>query len=770
MPFGTPWQPLNGLIAEATTLTDSSVVNATVDHSGHHVNYALLTFGAALILGVFFIILAKRLGVSAIVVLLLGGILVGPSALQIINPEYIGEAGMQTIIALAVGIILFEGGLSLEPEGYRQASRAIKGILTIGVVVTWLGTAGLIKLFLPGFEWSFVLLAASLVIVTGPTVIGPLLKRIHVTTRIHHILHWEGVLIDPIGVLIALLCFNFYKVSHLTLVDVLVELGQRVGYGFLIGILGGFILTEVIKRKWIPSESLNIFVLASAVGLFTLSEYFSPESGLLSVTLAGFAVGYRNLPEMKKLREYKAELTELLIGLLFVLLASTLKLESFLKLGWQGLCVVLAVMFVIRPLNIFLSTMGSGLPTKDKLFLSWIAPRGIVAASLASLCGLTLMEKGYPSESNFLVSFTYSVIAGTVLFQGFTAGFVGKFLGVLEPKSTGWLIVGAHKIARTIGKFIQSHGEHVVHVDTNPRHVALAKQEGLKAICDDVLTVDLEWEPELYGVGNILAITRFGGLNNLACVRFRDETGNYNLYKWREDMTTEARGDQEMIAGDRIWPVIQQTHMQAMDDEEHSNIDNVRLGVDEVQHPERVLFSYVGGELLPSLPMGEEDDVKRECHALVYLPFAVTLNLNIKPEWALYSKASTFEELLDEFLSKLTSSFKSLDTENIKKTLMDKENEYSSLVGYDVALPHCYIDDIDTSVVMIAKLHLPLKDQHSGDDVRYVFLVLSPADQPKDHLSALSEISKFIMEEQNRNRLKNVDDEFELLNVFFTER
>ena len=310
-----------------------------------------------------FVLLAHAMRVSAIVVLLLGGVLVGPYGLNLIAPDVLGE-GLKTIIGLSVGLILFEGGLTLDPKGYRQASREIVGMLTVGVLITWAGSALTVH-YVFGHSWPLSFLSGSLIIVTGPTVIAPLLKRIRVKKRLHHILHWEGVLIDPIGVFAALLCFEWIIGSGEKALN---ELILRIVIGVGIGLIAGLALAGVIRKRWVPADHLNIFAIASAIGIFALSDLVAHESGLLSVTIAGFVVGSLAGEQVKQLKRYKAELIELLIGLLFVLLAAKLDISKFQQTGWQGILAVALVMFVARPANIFASTLGSSLSCERSFF------------------------------------------------------------------------------------------------------------------------------------------------------------------------------------------------------------------------------------------------------------------------------------------------------------------------------------------------------------------------------------------------------------------
>lgn len=742
-------------------------IAASTEHGAEHAHMdVMLTFAGAVVLGVFFTVLAHKMRISSIIVLLLGGIVVGPQGFGLIDPGKLQMEGLTAIISLTVGIILFEGGLSLNISGYRQASKEIRGIVTIGVVTAWLGSMAAIKVFYPQFSWKLCMLFSSVILITGPSVAGPMLKRIRVKHKIHDILHWEGVLVDPIGVFIALLCYKIVQVSgDGEFGTAFLEFGQRIVTGAVVGIVGGFLLATAIRRKWIPEELMNVFVLASALAIFGIADMSLPETGLLSVTIAGFFVGYQDIPAVRKLRTYKAELIEMLMGLLFVLLAARLEFAKFAALGRQGFVVVVMVILVVRPAAIFLSTIGSSLKLKEKFFLCWIGPKGMIAASMASLFALNLVDSNRQA-AEFMEAFTYSIIMVTVLFQGFTARNVGAALDVLEPQPTGWLIIGAHALARRAGDFIRNAGFHVVLLDQNPRLVTLAKRQGLSAVCTNPLSVDLEDHPELYNIGTVFAITEYADLNNRVLVRFRNEPGDHELYKWSPSEEEEKIKDADIIAGKQVWDVLQYNNLRALElDSGARFLETVSGPVAAIRHPERALLCLHQGRPSPLVPK----DATGDCTVLMYQPFGVRLDLNIRPEWISYSTAESMPSLLGELLTCLNSAYPDLDVANVREHLMKQELEYSSLVGYDVSLPHFHLEELSESVVLIAKMQTPLKDLHSGDPIRYIFLVLSPSSQPKTHLNALSEISRFIMEEQNRERLDEVESLQDLRHLFFPE-
>lgn len=319
--------------------------------------------------------------------------------------------------------------MTLEPRDYLRSPKIIKRLLTVGALTTWIGSTLVVKLCFGG-SWEVSLLAGSLVIVTGPTVIIPMLRRLRLQARIASILHWEGVLIDAIGVFLAVLCFELVVVQHP--VGALLGFGERLVAGAIIGIGGGWLLQKLLRGGWIPDSMVNSFVLASAVGLFALAEAWIHEAGLLAATLAGVLIARRPSADVRQLRTFKAELSDLLIGTLFMLLVSRLDLRIFANEGWRLVAAVVLVMVVVRSLNIWASAVGSGLSIREKLFLSWISPRGIVAASMASLFAIQLGGNARFADEAALLE---AVICSTVVIQGLTAGPPCQPAGTTPPTS-----------------------------------------------------------------------------------------------------------------------------------------------------------------------------------------------------------------------------------------------------------------------------------------------------------------------------------------------
>jgi len=722
----------------------------------------IVQFGGALFLGILLVLIANKIKVSAIVLLLLGGIIAGPWGLGLLKPTLLGD-GLKAIIQLAVALILFEGGLSLDVRGYKELSRDIRNSLTLGVLITWGMCSLIIKLFF-AYSWSISILAGSLIIVTGPTVIVPLLKRVGVNKRIHNFLHWEGVLIDPIGVFIALLCYEWIiGASALSL------FGLRLLIGIGFGLMGGFILSRIIKWRVVPDEMLNVFMLSSALAIFIISDMIVTESGLMSVIIAGLVVGFSDKPQVEEIKIYKAQLIELLIGLLFVLLSANLDLGAFSKyFGWEMILAVLAVMLIVRPVNIILSTLRTGtFNIREKVFLSWIAPRGIVAASMASLFALNLKASGKFDGSTapeFIEAFTYAVICGTVIFQGFTAGWVGRLLKVLQSTPTGWLIVGSHWVGRRLGHFLEKRGAEVILMDTNMREIKAAHREGLKALGQNALTVNSDDFPELYGIGHVMAITSNSNLNILICEKWFKKLHKPQLFRWAREIIGDEI-DAPDSEGKIIWHGIPLSNIISHEITDKSPLIEQRI-TGKVKHPDRVISMFQNNRLsVEYKDINEKDEIE----LLMYHPFDLKIDLNIKPQWILFSESRSLSAVLHEMINCLKEEYPEIEHNTVHGNIMAMEKEYSSVIGHKVALPHSYLEGIDESLVVAARFNKPIYVGDSNDEILLVFLVLSPRDSPDTHISTLAKISKFIINEENRHALMDADNRAEMIHVFFPE-
>ncbi|NEQ77994.1 MAG: sodium:proton antiporter [Okeania sp. SIO2C9] len=466
-------------------------------------------------------VLAAYLKVPAIVFLLLFGILVGKDVLGVVHPNLLGN-GLEVVVSLFVALILFEGGLNLELRELGKVSGSIRNLVTIGTLVTLIG-GGMAAHWLGEFPWPIAFLYASLVVVTGPTVVGPLLKQVSVDRQVATLLEGEGVLIDPVGAILAVLVLNIVINEGADPLGLFRDLVVRLGMGTIIGAAGGWILGFTLKRaKFLSEELANLVVLAALWGMFGLAEEVRSESGLMATVVAGIFVGAAEIPELRLLRRFKGQLTMLAVSVLFILLAADLSLASIVALGWGSVFTVLSLMFLVRPLNVLICTWNSKLNWRQKIFVSWVAPRGIVSASVSSLFAILLTQKGL-NGGDSIKALVFLTIIMTVFSQGLTARFVAQFLGITSSAATGAVIVGSNPLSRLIGRLFKDRGESVVLIDTDEEACQQAEKEGLQVYKSSAFDTNVLEEAGLESVGTFLAMTKNEEVNLVLAQRAAEE-------------------------------------------------------------------------------------------------------------------------------------------------------------------------------------------------------------------------------------------------------
>ncbi len=504
-------------------------------------------------------ILAYKLRLPAIVPLLIVGSVLGQ--LGILKPAQLGE-GLHTIVQIGVAIILFEGGLSLKIKHFKEAPRVIRNLITVGVIITWISGTAAAYYFIPELHnasgFKIAMLFGALITVSGPTVIIPLLKVVKAKRKVATVLKWEAILIDPIGALLAVVVLTFLITSASG--DLLVKnFLSSLSIGLVFGGVGAFLLHQLLKaRDLIPEESRNLVVLSMVLVIFAISNWQQSETGILAVTVAGFLLGILNPRGLKEIEAFKGQLTTLMVSILFILLAARLDLQAIWQLGVPGLMILLIVLFIIRPINIFISAYKSKLMLREKLFLSWVAPRGIVAAAVASLFAETLKNSSaFAQQAEFIESLTFLIIAGTVFFQGATARLVGKLLKVVEPDPNGVIIIGANLAARHLAKALVTVGIDVVLIDSNSHLISLAKKENIAAETANAISPDTIEEFETASYGKLLAFTPNEKVNVLACQLWAHEFGRNNVFRVDVEAGEYAPSKEFRLSGEgrTVFPV-----------------------------------------------------------------------------------------------------------------------------------------------------------------------------------------------------------------------
>ncbi len=506
----------------------------------------MLELAGIIVLGILAQWFAWKFKIPAILPLILIGLLVGPIAAEFlsedgtkwIEPVWNGEKGLFPgeglfyFVSLAISIILFEGGLTLKRNEIRTVGPVITKLITLGAAITFFG-GGLVAHYVFNLSWELAFLFSALIIVTGPTVITPILRNIPLKKDVSAVLKWEGILIDPIGALVAVLVFEFISVgggSGFTK-TALIEFGKILLFGTTFGFTFAHALAFAINKNLIPHYLLNVVSLSTVLLVFVISDIFAHESGLLAVVVMGMVLGNNKLENIKELLYFKESLSVLLISILFILLAANINIEDMLLLyNWKTAILFAIIVFVIRPLAVFLSTMNSNLETNEKIFISWVGPRGIVAAGIASLFGSKLIMSGVEG-AEYITPLVFMVVLGTVLLNATTARIFAKAVGVFLTKSEGILIIGAGKLSLLIASYLKKNNRHVVLVDSNAENVNKAKELELEAIKEDIFAEDLTDNIELNDVGYLLSLTGNSNINKFAINKFKDQFGENGSFR-----------------------------------------------------------------------------------------------------------------------------------------------------------------------------------------------------------------------------------------------
>ena len=506
----------------------------------------MLELAGIIIFGILAQWVAWKFKIPAILPLILIGLLVGPVAATFlsedgtkwIEPIWNGTKGLfpgdglYSFVSLAISIILFEGGLTLKRNEIKNLGPVITKLITLGAAITFFA-AGLAAHFIFGLSWQISLLFSALIIVTGPTVITPILRNIPLKKEVSAVLKWEGILIDPIGALVAVLVFEFISVggdSGFTK-TALIEFGKIILFGTTFGFTFAHALAFAINKKLIPHYLLNVVSLSTVLLVYVESDIFAHESGLLAVVVMGMVLGNSQLKNIKELLYFKESLSVLLISILFILLAANINFKELMLLyTWKTAALFGAVVFLIRPLAVFLSTAKSKLKFNEKLFISWVGPRGIVAAGIASLFGGKLLKMGVPG-SEYITPMVFMIVLGTVLLNATTARLFAKLVGVFLKSSDAIMFVGASNAAQLIASYLRDKGKRVILIDSNQHFIQQALDADLEALRVNVYDDDLADNIELNDVGYLLAISGSDAVNQHALQRFSTDFGEHGAYK-----------------------------------------------------------------------------------------------------------------------------------------------------------------------------------------------------------------------------------------------
>ena len=572
-------------------------------------------------------------------------------------------------------------------------------------------------------------------VAADPTVVSPLLRRLRVNERLHHILYWEGVLIDVVGVFVAVLCYEWLTPDATNQFGLpLARFGLRLMVGIGFGLIAGFSVAVFLSKDWISREYVNIFVLASALLTFGVADTLIHESGILAVVTAGMVIGVRKPPALKRVKRFKLELTEMGIGLLFILLSAKLDLTQFS--GVKLIALLAIVMFVVRPVGIVLSTAGRGFSWREKAFLSWLAPRGIVAAAMASLFSIRLQELGHP-DAAYLETFTYAVIASTVTLQGLSSPLVVRLLDLQRTDHATWVLIGNQPLVETIGRGLRRAGVPVIE---------LAEHEAMVGALD---TDDLRFAD----VGSVLCLFRTPEENAAAASSLGVAFGKADCYTWGSAGVSESANDAADLARS-VWLST------ASADEVYEGLQKQRHSIDVVEvHDEdgegrfsdrfQPLFwvknahaTIVRDPVEPGSPAGDLAVVLRQ--RVAGLSTLVTHIDLITDEDA------TFDDVLERVRRSASRVQPNLPMASMIEGIIERLASMPAAVGSGIAIPHAYCSDIEQSECFLAVAPHGVQGMDAPDDapVRLVFVLISPYGKAKEHLESLAAIASVGQEKE----------------------
>ena len=519
--------------------------------------YFLVGISSVIALGISAQWLAWRTKLPAILLLLVFGIIAGPVTGWINPDELLGDI-LSPFVSISVAIILFEGGLSLRMAEFRKIGGVVIKLMTIGLIITW-SLAAIAAYYLLGLSIEIAVLFGAILIVTGPTVIIPLLRQVRPTENTGSILKWEGIVNDPIGAMMAVLVYEILLTGGFTNMDAssVLVIATTIIDGSFIGALGAGILYIMLKKHWIPEYLQNPITLMIVIASFTISNLLQHESGLLAVTIMGILLANQKSAKVKHIIEFKENLQVLLISALFILLASRLQISDLAYFNFQSGLFILALLIVVRPVSIYAATWGSNLTLQEKTFLAWMAPRGIVAAAISAIFALRLEQEGF-ADAEKLVPYTFVVIIATVTVYGLSANPVARLLKVAKPQPNGVLFLGAHSWSLDLACQLQELGLKVMVADSNWENISKARKRNLETYHGNILSEFAMDEINFDGIGKLFALTQNDEVNALASIRFAEIFGSSNVFQLpqsalsihKESETTEALGGRILFSNE----------------------------------------------------------------------------------------------------------------------------------------------------------------------------------------------------------------------------
>lgn len=493
-----------------------------------------------------------RLKIPALILLIIAGFVMGPITGWINPKEDFGDI-FHPIISLGVAIILFEGGLNLKWHEFKQNSQVINRLITWNVLFTFLFGA-IASYYLVGLSIPVALIFGAIIIVTGPTVIGPLLKQANLNRRPAALLKWEGIINDPIGALLVVLIYSYYMLSQseTLVIDIVMGLGLSLIVSLILGVGIGFIIAEAFKKGKVPEHLKSPIILISIFLVYTLANLVQSEAGLMATTILGITLANQKLNSLDELRRFKEYVTILLVSAIFIILTADIQPEILQRLGWESWLLLFLIIFVFRPVSVYLSTIRTDIDWQERLFIAWIAPRGIVAAAIAGLFSPQLMEKGY-AGAELLLPLVFALIILTVVFHGLSIGWLAKKLDLASNHPDGMMLIGALPWSIAFASELQKNEIPVLLVDKKWENLKPARMQNIPTFYGEILAERTEEVLELSHITKLLALTSNKSYNTLVCSQFAPELGQHSVYEVAWQQENENKLPSEAVRGTTLF-------------------------------------------------------------------------------------------------------------------------------------------------------------------------------------------------------------------------
>ncbi len=559
--------------------------------------------------------LAWRVRLPSILFLLLVGIVVGPW-LGLLRPDELFGDLLQPMVSLAVAVILYEGSLTLKFAEIRGRGRVVRNLVTLGVLVTWL-IATLAARHILGWDMLLAALFGAVVTVSGPTVIVPLIRSVRPNSALSNVLRWEGILVDPLGAIFAVLVFDFIVVTQTaaTTTQLFTTFGLIVAGGVLLGVAAGHAFGIVLRKHWLPDFLRDYAALAVVILVFALAESLAAESGLLAVTVMGVWQANMKDVDFDDILDFNESLTLVLVAGLFIVLAARIDVAALVSLGGGALAVLLLLQVVAGPVRAAIASIGSDLRWQERVFLGWIFPRGIVAAAVSALFALRLESMQFPGADK-LVPMVFTIIVGTVVIQSLTGSLLGRFLGVTDPEPKGVLVVGASRAAIFYAKALHERGHRVMVASPSWGGVSQARMAGIPVFYGSAVSNYAERHLDLTGIGKLLAMSYQPGLNELACVKYRYEFGRDSVFTLRQhaesghekhQITGEAAG-RVLFGGERSVDELGEILSEGGEIKTTEIKDSYTFAEYREKHPERIILFISDADGNIRFPLSEDSN------------------------------------------------------------------------------------------------------------------------------------------------------------------